>query len=86
MTPRSRRPERQDNVLSSLNVAIEALNLAKEVLSITPAKAVCGSVGVILTTIRVCFLLARVARLQADTRSGFDGQPGGLRRARASLC
>ena len=56
MTPKPQRPKRQDNVLSSLNVAIEALNLTKEILSITPAKAVCGSVSVILTTIRVRFL------------------------------
>ena len=51
--PKPERPKRQDGVLSSLNVAIEALNLTKEVLSITPAKAVCGSVSVILVTIRV---------------------------------
>lgn len=36
-----------------LNVAIEAINLAKEISSITPAKAVFGSVGVLLTMIRV---------------------------------
>ena len=53
MTLKPERPKRQDNVLSSLNVAIEALNLTKEILSITPAKAVCGAVSVILTTIRV---------------------------------
>ena len=55
MTPKPERPKRQDNILSSLNVAIEALSLAKEVLSITPARAVCGSVSIILSTIRVCF-------------------------------
>ena len=36
-----------------LDVAIEALNLAKEISSVTPAKAVFGSVSVILTMIRV---------------------------------
>ena len=55
----SRRQQRQDNVLSSLNVAIEGLNLTKEVLSITPAKAVCGSVSVVLVMIRVRLPLAR---------------------------
>ena len=54
MAPKPQRPERQDNVISSLNVAIEALNITKEILSITPAKAVCGSVSVILATVRVC--------------------------------
>lgn len=53
-------PQRQkgrDSTLSSLNVVIEALNLAKEISSITPAKAVFGSVSILLTTIRVSSLL-----------------------------
>ena len=62
----SRRQQRQDNVLSSLNAAIEALNLTKEVLSITPAKAVCGSVGVILAMIRVRLSLIRVDRCRLN--------------------
>jgi hypothetical protein len=41
--------------LASLNVSIEAMNLAKEIASITPAKAVFGSVSVILAMIRVSF-------------------------------
>lgn len=57
MDPDARRQERRDNVLSSLNAAIETLNLAKEISSITPAKAVFGPVSVILTMIRVGFLL-----------------------------
>ena len=48
-----RRQKRRDNAISSLNVAIETVNLAKEVASITPAKAVFGSVSVLLTMIRV---------------------------------
>ena len=50
----SQRQKRRDDALSLLNVAIEAMNLAKEVSSITPAKAVFGSVSVLLTMIRVC--------------------------------
>ena len=46
----------QDNTLSLLNLAIEAMNLAKEVSSATPAKAVFGVVGALLTMIRVRFL------------------------------
>ena len=42
-------------VPSSLDPAIEVLNLAKELSGITPAKAVFGSVAVLLTMIRVCF-------------------------------
>ena len=47
--------KRRDGVLSTLNAAIEVMNLAKEVSSVTPAKAVFGSVSVILTMISVCF-------------------------------
>ena len=48
-----RRQKRRDDALSLLNVAIETMNLVKEVASITPAKAVFGSVSVLLTMIRV---------------------------------
>jgi len=47
----------------ALNVAIEALDLAKEISSIAPAKAVFGSVKVVLTIIRVGFLPVFVDRL-----------------------
>ena len=50
-----RRQERQENTLSVLNVTIEGLNLAKEASSGTPAKAVFGSVSIILSMIRVRF-------------------------------
>ena len=53
MDPDAQRQKRRENVVSSLNAAIETLNLAKEISSITPAKAVFGSVGVILTMIKV---------------------------------
>ena len=47
------RQNRKDNALSWPNAAIETLNLAKEIPSITPAKVVFGSVNLILTIIRV---------------------------------
>ena len=56
MDANSQPPNRQDNVLSLLDVAIEATNLAKEATSATPAGAVFGSVSIILTMIRVRFL------------------------------
>ena len=49
--------QRREGALSSLNMAIEAMNLAKELSSLTPAKAVFGSVSVVLTMIKVGFLL-----------------------------
>jgi len=57
MTDKSQRRKGRDGVLSSLGVAIDNLNLAKEVSSIAPAKAVFGSVAALLTTIWVSFLL-----------------------------
>ena len=46
-------PNRREKIVSALDVAIEALNIAKEMSSITPAKAVFGSVSVVLTMIKV---------------------------------
>jgi len=60
MDTNSQRPKRPDVILSSLNAAIDAMNIAKDVLSMTPAKAAFGSVSVILIAIRVGFLLLRV--------------------------
>ena len=58
---------RRDVTLSSLNAAIEAMNLAKEIASVTPAKAVFGSVSVVLTMIKVSSLPVRlVNRPRAD--------------------
>jgi len=52
MDTNSKRQKRREGALSALNVAIEAANLAKEVSSMTPAKAVFGSVSVLLAMIR----------------------------------
>jgi len=57
MAVKSQRPKGRDGALSLLNVAIDALNLAKEVSSITPAKAAFGTVSILLTMIKVCALL-----------------------------
>ena len=57
MDPNEQRPKRQDGVLSSLNAAIDAMNIAKDVMNITPAKAVFGCVSVVLTMIRVGSLI-----------------------------
>lgn len=47
------RQKSRDGALSSLDLAIETMNLVKEVSSLTPAKVVFGSVCVLLTMIRV---------------------------------
>ena len=56
MDIKSQRQEGRNSALSSLNMAIEALNLAKEISNATPVNAVFGSVSVLLTIIRVRFL------------------------------
>lgn len=53
MASDSRRLKRRDSTLSTLNGAIDALNIAKELSSVAQAKAVFGSVGVLLTVIKV---------------------------------
>lgn len=60
MNSKSQRQKRRDTALSSLDAAIEALNIAKDVLDMTPAKAALGSVTVILAMVRVSFLLVHV--------------------------
>ena len=53
MNTEPQEPEEREGLTSALNAAVEAMNLAKEVSSITPAKAVFGAVSVILAMIRV---------------------------------
>lgn len=60
MAPKSLRKQASEGALSVLNVFIEGLNLAKEIASVTPAKAAFGSAAVLLTMIRVSSLSIRV--------------------------
>lgn len=57
MKTNSQQPKEQKGIVSALNGGIEALNLAKEVSSITPAKAIFGSASILLAMIRVSLLL-----------------------------
>lgn len=61
MATRSQESGGRDSAFSLLNAAIESLNLAKEISSVTPAKAVLGSVSVLLTMIRARFFLSHMA-------------------------
>jgi len=47
----------QDDVLSSLNMAIGALNLAKAISSITPVKTVFDPAHALIAMVKVRFLL-----------------------------
>ena len=59
METKSQQPKEREGVASVLNGFIEVFNLAKEVSGNTPAKAVFGSVSVILAMIRVSLLAFR---------------------------
>ena len=58
MDANSKREKWQDGVISALNAAIQVMDLAKELASVTPAKAVFGSVSVLLEIIRVSVLFS----------------------------
>ena len=57
MQSKSQRLKEREGVVSTLNIAIDGLNVAKDALSIPGAKAVLGIVTIILTTIKVSFAL-----------------------------
>jgi len=85
MNIKAQEQKRRDNILSSLNAAVESLNLAGGISDIIPAKAVFGTVSVILTTIRVSFPLVYVGQLRAETLLGLNDQPGRFRRTWTGL-
>lgn len=61
MAPRPQQPKGRNGALfDSLAAAIDAMNLAKEASSLTPVKVVFGTVGILLTMIRVGRLYDRV--------------------------
>ena len=67
MASKSQPPKGRENTVSLLNAAIDAMNIAEKISSITPAQAVFGTVSVLLTMIKVfsstsamrCFELIR---------------------------
>ena len=66
MDTKSKQSKRRENVRSSLNVFIEGLNIAANLSSATPAKAVFSTASVILIMIRVSFHLIRKDPSRAD--------------------
>jgi len=86
MQAKSQQSKGRDWAISSLNIAIEGLNLAKELSIITPARAAFGSVSVLLVMIRVRLLSFCEEITQTHMYPGHHGQQTGLCRTRASLC
>ena len=60
MATKTQRLQGHNDVLSLLNMAIDALNLAKEATSVAPAKTAFTSTGVLLAMIKVGFLPVQV--------------------------
>ena len=79
MASTSKQPREREKTLSTLNVLIEGLNLAKELSSVTPAKAAFGSVSALLVMIRVRFLPLCGNGLMTHVCLGLSGQPAGFR-------
>ena len=74
MDTNSQRTKGRDGVLSSLNMAITALNLTKDISGIAPAQAVFGSVCVLLTMIRVHFIPFSDETFRVHIQLGLNGQ------------
>ena len=86
MQANSQREIGRDGVISTLNVTIEALNLAKEICSISPAKAAFATVVVLLIAIKVRFLLhCDCGYLVHRVPPGVNDQRTRLRRPRIIL-
>ena len=66
MVDTPRQLKEQDDVLSSLNMAVDALNHAKEATSIRSVKAAFTSTNVLLTAIKVGFFPLHVGRSLAN--------------------
>ena len=85
MKPEPQRPDGREGIISTLDAAIVAVNLAEKNSNIPSAKAVFRSVSALLETNRVCLLLSCNDRSQVHTCLGLDGRRTRLRRARVAL-
>ena len=59
MATKSQKPKERKTALSLLNAAIEVITVAKDAANATPAQAAFSAAAVLLTMIRVSFLLLR---------------------------
>jgi hypothetical protein len=67
-----------DAVLPTLDVFIQTINFAKDSCGIPPAQIALGSASVLLTMIRVRYLLLREQILLIRVYLGHDGKRPGL--------
>ena len=73
MEVESQRPKGREGVISELNEAIAALDLANNISNIAPAKVVFSSVSTLLRLIRVCFPFSYDGLLQVYAYLGLNG-------------
>ena len=71
MASRSRQQKGRDGVGSSLDVAIQDVNLARDTCDVLPARDAFDSVGTLLTMMEVLLLLFRDDGLQFTLIQGF---------------
>jgi hypothetical protein len=67
-------PKEHDGVLSTLNVLVQALDIAKDACGIPPAQIALGSASVLLTMIRVRFPVLCENEFLSHPSTGHDGQ------------
>ena len=72
MDTKSQQPKGRDATISTLNLAIEALNLLKDASGIVPAQIAFTSVSALLAMIRVRSLLSHDGELPLMSTSGLD--------------
>ena len=81
----SQQPKGRDGVISTLDVFIPVLNIAKDACGIPPAQVAFGSASVLLTMIRVSFPQLYEGEPLTYLHPGHDDQRSRLRRAWAGL-
>jgi hypothetical protein len=69
----SQQSKGRDSILATLDISIQALNLAKDSCGIPPAQIAFGSASVLLAMIRVCSLLLCSEALLIRDYLGYDG-------------
>jgi hypothetical protein len=83
-SPRS--PKERDGVLATLDVFVQALNLAKDTCGVPPAQIAFGAASALLSMIRVRFYILCGDELLTNTYLGHGVQRPELRRTWAVLC
>ena len=85
MEAKSQRPKDRKGAILVLNATIEAVNLAKEISSITPATAAFTAVSILLTMLKVCPVVFCSHVFQIHAYPGLNDQRTGSRRYRVVL-